>query len=233
MQWTEWLDQTKRMVDAWQGGQLLAGGGTSRLCWATGMDPGKATGLAHVVYLVPPASEVAPNGNASLLGYAVDQWSKIVAKLRVQNVPGGLMQTYDATGVIVLSYFSEFLVGDENAMVRKAVARVREMGSCWTGDAEWDALGSPWCGLGGISVERFKVLRVDKSEDYVSPLRVRSAFSYAVEDEFGVRISGNWPADALTAFGPIQFKRLGMWVSGPDHVRDALSHALFEIRKTN
>jgi len=241
--WDEWVGQTAKMVDTWRGGQLLAGGGTSQLRWVSGMDPGKATGLAHVVYLVPPTPERVEglsngqNGRrgagdrVGLVGYAVDQWAKILAGLRVQNVPGGLLQTYDATGVIVLSFYSEFFTGDENSIVRRAVSRVRDMGSCWAGTPSW-GVGEE-SGLGAVTCERFKVLRQDPSEDYVSPLRVRSAFSYGLEDEFGVRITGHQPADAKNAFGAVQFKQLGMWLSGPDHVRDALSHALFEIRKAN
>jgi len=200
------------------------------------MDPGKATGLASVVYLVPPPPVEVPGGRVSALGVAVDAWSKVLAGLRAGNVPGGLLPTYDATGAIVLSYFSECLSGDENVMVRTAMSRVRGLGAIWFGSPAWDigdGEDEAKCGLGlaGVGAETFRVLRADSSEDYVSPLRVRSAFSYALEDEFGVRLLGNSPSDALNVFGAIQLKQLGMYVSGPDHVRDALSHCLFGIRK--
>lgn len=258
MRWVDWLEQVGKMVRAWRGQQLLANGSAGALRWTTWMDPGKATGLASAIYLVPPAlvavegvrtnrvgERIQSQDTVSMLGGAVDAWSKVLAGIRAENVPGGLLPTYDATGAIVLSYFSEFLSGDENAMVRVAMSRVRGLGAIWYGSPEWDVTDipetwvdptdhdGPWCGLGraGVGAETFTVLMLDSSQDYVSPLRVRSAFSYALEDEFGVRLMGNSPADAKNTFGALQLKHLGMWVPGPDHVRDALSHVLFGIRK--
>jgi len=239
MTWSEWLAQVQRMMEAWKGQRALANGQSDAcgtLLWITGMDPGKATGLAQVVYLVPPAPvEVADTFNVerasrgepawgkhkvSSVGYAVDTWSKVLAGIRAQNVPGGLLPTYDATGAIVLTWFSEFLSGDENAMVRKAVSRYRQLSNIWEGE-----------GVGLATCERFTVLRADSSVDYVSPIRVRAAFAYALEDEFGIRTLGVYSSDALSEFGPLQLKHLGMYPSGPDHVRDALGHGLFGIRK--
>jgi hypothetical protein len=88
-------------------------------------------------------------------------------------------------------------------------------------------------GLGeaGVGCESFTNMRADRSRDYLSPVRVTAAFSYAVEDEFGIKLLGSNPGDMKSAFGPLVIKELGMWIEGPDHVRDALGHVLFAIRK--
>lgn len=237
MKWYDWLIQVDKIVMAWRGQQLLAGypGACGQLYWAAGVDPGKATGFSAAVYLVPPADreveEFANYMNAgrgqkiSVLGEVVGQWSKILKTIGADeaSVPKELLGSYDATGAIVLSYWAEFLASSENEMVRKIMSRVRGLSTV-------DGLD---LGPAGVNVESFRLLRMDKDRDYLSPVRVTAALDYALEDEFDIITKSNSPGDAKGAFGALQLKHLGIWVSGPDHVRDALSHTLFGIRKSN
>jgi hypothetical protein len=133
----------------------------------------------------------------------------------------------------VLSFYSEFLGPDEHKTVRTAMSRVRGLGAIWAANPAWDVeeMAEDDHGCGFVEAETFRVLRLDHDDDYVAPIRVRSAFSYALEDELGIEMKSNSPTDAKDSFGPLQLKRLGMWVSGPDHVRDALAHVLFQTRK--
>jgi hypothetical protein len=235
MRWPEWLILADKITTAWKGQQLLANGSAGRLYWSAGVDPGTATGFSTALYLVPPAAreveDFADYMNAgrgqkiSVLGQVVDQWGKILKTVGMpaEYVPKDLLGTYDATGAVVLAYWAEYFASEENSMVRQMVSRIRGLLSIEHLDL----------GPAGVNVESFRLLRMDKDRAYLSPVRVTAALEYALEDEFEIATKSNTPGDAKNAFSELQFKHLGIWASGPDHVRDALSHNLFGIRKSS
>jgi hypothetical protein len=252
MTWREWLAEARKVVDAYRGMAALGGEGWSskpldvgKLCWSLWLDPGTHTGLGAVVYYLPPSWSAtdAPGGfgkdRISGYGEALRTWQKVVGKLGPGCVPGVNDLCYDATGAMVLAYWAEFMAGDENALVRTCVGRVRQLGELFGGKG-WDGFfegpdgetaGSSGLGKAGVGCESFTNMRADRSRDYLSPVRVTAGFSYAVEDEFGITLLGSNPGDMKSAFGSLVIKELGMWIEGPDHVRDALGHVLFAIRK--
>ena len=82
-------------------------------------------------------------------------------------------------------------------------------------------------------VERFTLLRIDRSEDFLSPVRIRSGISFAMS--VSKKMPGTFleqsPGDAMTTFTDARLRELGLFTPGPDHIRDATRHCLLHIRK--
>lgn len=89
--------------------------------------------------------------------------------------------------------------------------------------------------------ESFRVLRLDSSEEFVAPIRIRSAIQQQMSilrplgwqkgDPFGVPLFAQSPSDAINAFTNDRLKALRMYTPGPDHVNDAKRHTLLWIRR--
>ena len=95
--------------------------------------------------------------------------------------------------------------------------------------------------------ESFVPRRLDFSEEFLSPVRIRSKIEYALsktpnelintgtEEEpvhpVGVPLFLQSPSDAKGAFEDGRLKALRMYRPGPDHVNDAKRHGLLWIRK--
>lgn len=204
------------------------------LQWTLWLDPGTHTGLAAVLYATPReganAIDLAEKLHVALERLHASQ-DGVRAGLPGEVVPGAP----GATGAAIVGIWTELLYAEENQMVRQAISRVRTLGAALAGKRFWDVVFDPQgprLGLAGVGAETFTVLKPQQDHEFLSPVRVRSAFSYALEDEFGIAMMGNSPGDAKRTFSDERLRRAGLYVSGPDHVRDALRHCLLSIRKT-
>ncbi len=89
--------------------------------------------------------------------------------------------------------------------------------------------------------ESFRVLRLDSSEEFVAPIRIRSAIQQQMSmlrplgwqkgDRLGIPLFTQSPSDAINAFTNDRLKALRMYTPGPDHVNDAKRHTLLWIRR--
>jgi hypothetical protein len=203
--------------------------------WTLWLDPGTHTGLAALLYVNPAQSGV----DATTLA---QRFQTVFEKIGFPDLPGG--GAAGPLGVVLLGVFTEMLYDEETTMVRKAIARVRKLGMIWGGPG-WDAFDTGdlvqgkfenvrTCGLGGAGVgaEMFFNLRSERSAEYLSPVRVRSMFQYALDDEFGIDMAGQTSNDALNTFSDTRMQAMGLYVPGPQHPRDALAHALLAVRKS-
>lgn len=82
-------------------------------------------------------------------------------------------------------------------------------------------------------VERFTLMRLDRSEDFLSPVRIRAGISFAmsVSKRSPGQLLHQSPGDAMTTFTDARLRELGMYTEGPDHIRDGIRHCLLHIRK--
>jgi len=207
--------------------------------WTAWMDPGVHTGFAMVVYASIPGVETSDSATADrdvVEKHYRDAMTRIgIAGWHAEaGLPG--QGTCDLVGSTVLAIHHELLTGDEVQQVRTAVGRIRQLGAIFAETTSWDMPfdaydNDPHLGLAGIGAESFINLRNERDAAYLSPVRVRSMFQYALDDEFGVIMDSQQPGDAKTSFSDIRMKAAGLYVPGPDHVRDALAHALLAIRR--
>jgi len=207
-----------------------------QLCWTSWMDPGVHTGFAMVLYATAGPSDARATDIAQ-------HYDTTMKRIGVAGWPGGEPGAVqgglpDLCSAALLAVHTELLTGDENGQVRTAVSRVGRLGAVFAGSPFWDASppddpsdGTPHIGAAGIGAESFINLRSERDRDYLSPVRVRSAFGYALEEEYGVAMDSQQPGDAKSAFSDIRTKRAGIYIPGPDHVRDAFAHALLAIRR--
>jgi hypothetical protein len=207
------------------------------LRWTLWIDPGTHTGLAAVLYARPApgdtAEDLAPRLQAAMIKAGIGQKARIGLPGPAED-PGapGLTDT------VLIGIHTELLHTDERQMARVAVGRVRQLGKAFCG-GPWDTfLASPedmveGFGLGGAGVgaEMFFNLRAERSPEYLSPVRVRSMFAYALEDELGLDMKGQTSGDALNTFSDVRLKGVDLYIPGPDHERAALAHTLLAIRK--
>ena len=201
--------------------------------WTAWMDPGVHTGFAMVTYARSPASEALFDDGMKRVG--ICGWHGVPGVVKRPDGEG----LFDVCSAAILSIHTELLTDHEPQQVRTAIARVRQLGAVFTGSSMWNLpLGAadeytldPHLGAAGVGAETFINLRPERSAEYLSPVRIRSMFQYALEDEFGVDMQGQMPGDAKNTFSDIRTKKLGLYIPGPDHVRDALAHALLAIRK--
>ena len=206
--------------------------------WTLWIDPGVHTGLAAVLYATPIGDETAIQ-----LAERLDKTLRsinVAASPRGAGLPGDHVPgAPGATGAVICGIWTELLFDDERAMTRTAISRVRALGKTFSGIRDWDTMTGevpgddhPHIGAAGIGAERFVVLKPERDADYLSPERVRSMFSYALEDEFGIDMAGQMPGDAKNVFTDDRLRNMGLYQKGSDHPRDALRHALLAIRKT-
>ncbi len=213
--------------------------------WSLWIDPGKHTGLAAVIYATPLAGS---DETAITLAERLD---KTIVSLNVAPSPRGIGLPGDqvpgapgAVGAVVMGMWTELLFDpSENYMVRQAISRVRDIGKAFAGTMSWDATsgaemgtfgideGDPHIGTAGIGAESFILLKPERDPEYLSPVRIRSAFSYALEDEFAILMRDQMPGDAKNTFSDDRLRRAGLYIKGSDHPRDALRHTLLAIRK--
>lgn len=190
--------------------------------WTAWMDPGVHTGFAMVVYADP---QHAAAFNESMAKSGIAGWPAIG-----QGPGAPAAGIPDLCNAALLAVHTELLTDSETLQVRTAVGRIRRLGASFP-SADGDDQLIPGLGPALIGAESFINLRSERDRDYLSPVRVRSMFAYALEDEFGVQMDSQQPGDAKTAFSEIRMKRAGLYLPGPDHVRDALAHCLLAIRR--
>lgn len=89
-------------------------------------------------------------------------------------------------------------------------------------------------------VESFVPMQLNMSQDFLAPVRIRSALEFALSRTKphgsetlgdGVPLYAQSPSDAITSFTNDRLKTLRMYTPGPDHVNDAKRHCLLWIRK--
>lgn len=121
----------------------------------------------------------------------------------------------------VLAWFETYLYGPENGRNGQInrFLRMRHLLAQETGL--------------GTGVERFTLLRIERSEAFLSPVRIRAGIEYGVSMS---RVNDSEllqqsPGDAMTTFTDARLKALGMYTPGPDHIRDGTRHCLLHIRK--
>lgn len=133
------------------------------------------------------------------------------------------------TAKVVLAYSELFLHGDEYGRSGQVSTYLRLREKL---DEE--------AGL-ATGCESFRVLRLDSSEDFVAPIRIRSAIQQQMSitkpldwqqgQPFGVPLFTQSPSDAINAFTNDRLKALRMYTPGPDHINDAKRHTLLWIRR--
>lgn len=132
------------------------------------------------------------------------------------------------TAKVVLAYAEEFLHGPENGRLGQVdrFLRMRELLDQETGLA--------------TGCESFVPRRLDQSEEFLSPVRIRAALDYQMSRirPHGAELIGSGvplyvqsPSDAMNAFTNARLKDLRMFRPGPDHVNDAKRHCLLWIRR--
>ncbi len=133
------------------------------------------------------------------------------------------------TAKVVLAYSEMFLHGDEYGPTGQVgtYLKLREKLDEEVGLA--------------TGCESFRVLRLDSSEEFVAPIRIRSAIQQQMSilrplgwqkgDRFGIPLFTQSPSDAINAFTNDRLKALRMYTPGPDHVNDAKRHTLLWIRR--
>lgn len=84
-----------------------------------------------------------------------------------------------------------------------------------------------------IGVERFTVMRIERSAAYLSPVRIRAAIEHQISvSRVGPKeILVQSPGDAMTAFTDDRLRSLEMYTPGPDHIRDGTRHCLLHLRR--
>lgn len=133
------------------------------------------------------------------------------------------------TAKVVLAYSEMFLHGDEYGPTGQVgtYLKLREKLDEEVGLA--------------TGCESFRVLRLDSSEEFVAPIRIRSAIQQQMSilrrlgwkkgDGYGIPLFTQSPSDAINAFTNDRLKALRMYTPGPDHVNDAKRHTLLWIRR--
>lgn len=146
----------------------------------------------------------------------------VVEPIRIAGIdPGtlsGLAQLWvsQKTGK-VLAHIETILAYEEKQQVRDMVDWLQEMFGL-----------AQDCNQVGISIEDFKVNKVNGDEEFLSPVRIGRRLEGAlmfqqVELEGAIR----WQMPARKAeFTDDRLRALGMYTPGPDHRRDATRHAL-------
>lgn len=142
--------------------------------------------------------------------------------------PKALLVDDKKTARVVLAYSEMFLHGGENGQARHFLQMHDKL------DEE------PGLAVGS---ESFVPRRLDMSDDFLSPVRIRSRIEYGMSLMRGegasvarhgagaVPLHIQSPSDALNAFTNVRLKALRMFTPGPDHINDAKRHALLWIRK--
>lgn len=133
------------------------------------------------------------------------------------------------TAKVVLAYSEMFLHGDEYGPTGQigTYLKLREKLDEEVGLA--------------TGCESFRVLRLDSSEEFVAPIRIRSGIQQQMSilrplgwkkgDPIGIPLFTQSPSDAINAFTNDRLKALRMYTPGPDHVNDAKRHTLLWIRR--
>ena len=205
------------------------------LRWTAWMDPGVHSGFAVVLY--------AADGSGDRAATIAEHYDKVMRKIGIcgwREELGAVQHGVpDLCSAAILAVHTELLTDDEIQQARTAIGRIRKMGALFSGSTFWDVEPDPartpdeepGIGPAGIGAESFINLRSERDRDYLSPVRIRSMFAYGLEEEFGITMDSQQPGDAKHAFSDIRMKKAGLYVPGPDHVRDALAHSLLAIRR--
>lgn len=89
-------------------------------------------------------------------------------------------------------------------------------------------------GLRAVAVEDFVLRKFTKARELLAPVRV-TAMVVALADEIGVGQDAVWSyptPGSKDVINDERLKRLGLWLSGAPHGRDALRHLVLALRRT-
>lgn len=125
----------------------------------------------------------------------------------------------------VLAHIETILAYDEKQQVRDMVDWICEAYSLSTG---WPNIA--------VSIEDFRVNKVNGDEEFLSPVRVGRRLEGALMFNQSLDELIRWQMPARKAeFTDDRLQALGMYTPGPDHRRDATRHALigrkYELEK--
>lgn len=81
-----------------------------------------------------------------------------------------------------------------------------------------------------IGSENFRVAQFNSSEEFLSPVRIRSKLDFYYW-RGGQVLWDQSPSEAKTSITDERLTLWNMYVPGPDHIRDALRHNLLWLRK--